>query len=137
MARFAAKNSLDGDERWVRDAMLRPRFTLLELGEAVEGVGVHVQDIVFAEPIFRADVALSENAIRGMVLATRLLVFESICTARVVCLRSSPAPTRCRGSGRRALHARGLRCLATAPQDPRRTAYLRLRREHERLFQGE
>jgi hypothetical protein len=61
--------------------MLRARFTLIELGESVEGMGVHADDLVFSEPSFQADVALSQTAVVGVVLATRLLSFESFSMA--------------------------------------------------------
>lgn len=79
VARFAAQHALEGDERLVLDAMLRARFTLVELGDAVEGIGVHARDLVFAEDFFLADVSLSETSVSGLVLATRLLALESFC----------------------------------------------------------
>jgi hypothetical protein len=77
VARFASNNNLDGDNKTVVDAMLRARFTLIELGEPVEGIGVHANDLVFADRFFLADVALSQTAVVGVVSATRLLSFES------------------------------------------------------------
>jgi hypothetical protein len=77
VARFASNNDLDGDDKAAVDAMLRARFTLIELGESLEGIGLHAIDLVFSERFFLADVALSQTAVVGVVLATRLLSFES------------------------------------------------------------
>jgi hypothetical protein len=76
VARFASQHKLKGDEKTVVDAMLRARFTLVELGEPVAGIGVHAQDIVFEEAFFLADIALSTSAVAGLVIGTRLLTFE-------------------------------------------------------------
>jgi hypothetical protein len=77
VARYAGRHELTGDAKTVLDAMLRARFTLVELGERVKGVGVQARDVVFAESFFLADVALSRTGVPGLVLATRLLSFES------------------------------------------------------------
>jgi len=76
VARFASQHKLKGDEKTVVDAMLRARFTLVELREPVAGIGVHAQDIVFDEAFFLADIALSMSAAAGLVIGTRLLTFE-------------------------------------------------------------
>jgi hypothetical protein len=77
VARFAAQHPLDGDEKTVVDAMLRARFTLVEIGEAVEGVGVEAHDMLLDEQFLLADVALSATGQPGIILATRLLTFDS------------------------------------------------------------
>jgi hypothetical protein len=77
VVRFASNNKVDGDDSAVVDAMLRARFTLIELGEPVPGIGVHANDLVFSERFFLADVALSQTAVAGPVLGTRLLTFGS------------------------------------------------------------
>ncbi len=77
VARFASKHKLEGDEKTVVDAMQRARFTLVELGGPVAGIGVHAQDLVFDEAFFLADIALSKSAATGLVIGTRLLTFDS------------------------------------------------------------
>ena len=59
VARYAAQHDVAGDEKTVLDAMQRARFTLIELGERVDGIGVQVHDIVFDARFLLADVTTS------------------------------------------------------------------------------
>jgi hypothetical protein len=75
--RFAARDAeLTADERLVLDAMCRAWFTLVEVEDLIPGVGVHAHDRLFGERFLLADIALSECAPVGVVLATRLIPFD-------------------------------------------------------------
>jgi hypothetical protein len=124
VARFASNTNLDGDNKAVVDAMLRARFTLVELGESVEGVGVQANDLVFSERFFLADVALSQTIVVGVVLATRLLTFDSfsMTTGAHIVIDESLAALVGRGWSRLAGRARDL-----APRDSSALARLWLK----------
>jgi hypothetical protein len=76
------KPTVGTDEHRVLTAMMISRFTLLRLGEAVRGVGVHVVDVLFGGAHFLADIQLSkykEGEHDGdAVIATRLLAFDDL-----------------------------------------------------------
>ena len=77
VARFASRaGDLGSDERLVIEAMSEARFTLVELGERVEGVGVHTSDMLTDQPFFLADVSLSHTASPGLVITARILSFD-------------------------------------------------------------
>ncbi len=77
--RYAARSvAAEGsDERAVIEAMLKARFTLVEV-EAVEpDVGARAVDRIFGEPFLLADLGLSQTAQPGTCIATRLLPFAT------------------------------------------------------------
>ena len=67
------------DERLVLDALLRARFTLLRVDEAIPGVGVHVSDRLYAREFLLADIGLSDTAVEGLHLCARVLEFPQFC----------------------------------------------------------
>ena len=75
--RFAPRD-LPEEARSVLAAMRSARFTLVQIGASVEGLGVQAEDLLVGVSFLLANVALSGTATPGMVLATRLLVFESL-----------------------------------------------------------
>jgi hypothetical protein len=83
VARYGAQHKVEGDTALVLDAMRRAQFTLIELGERVDGVGLHVHDLVADDRFFLADVGLSQTGVPGLILATRILKFDSFAMTRV------------------------------------------------------
>ncbi|HAZ31759.1 MAG TPA: hypothetical protein DCY61_03525 [Dehalococcoidia bacterium] len=73
--RYAAQASieLNSDERLILDAMLRARYSLFGIDEIVRGVGVHTLDLVRGDSGFIVDIGLSETAVKGLVLACRIM----------------------------------------------------------------
>jgi hypothetical protein len=60
------------DERIILEALRDARYTLVAVERTEPGVGVHVDDLFFEEPLFLMDVGFSNTAVPGAVLATRL-----------------------------------------------------------------
>ncbi len=73
--RYARRTSIqDGsDERIILDAMLKPRFSLFRVDEIMKGFGVNVLDLFRGDKSFIMDVAWSKSAIKGSVLACRVI----------------------------------------------------------------
>lgn len=66
--------SLDHDEAAARRYRATARFALLQICDAVVGLGVHVYDVLRGgEPFLLADVALSRTGGPGVAFATRLV----------------------------------------------------------------
>ncbi len=76
--RFAATNPPEpgSDAEAVLTAMQQAFFSLFVVRDVVEGVGVHVTDILRDAEHFIADVGFSETAVEGLVLASRVLPFD-------------------------------------------------------------
>jgi len=76
--RFAATDSPEpgSDAEAVLTAMQQAFFSLFQVRDVVEGVGVRVLDILRNEGHFLADVNLSQSTVDGVVLASRMLPFE-------------------------------------------------------------
>jgi hypothetical protein len=64
------------DAEAVLTAMQQAFFSLFQVRDVVEDVGVHVTDILRNEEHFLADVNLSQSTVDGVVLASRMLPFE-------------------------------------------------------------
>jgi len=64
------------DAQTVLGAMQLAFFSLFQVREVVKEVGVRVTDILRDREHFLADVALSQTAVEGLVLASRVLPFE-------------------------------------------------------------
>ena len=58
------------------NALQRTFFSLFQVEGIVDGVGVHVLDILHDRRHFLADVGLSQTAVEGLVLASRVTPFE-------------------------------------------------------------
>lgn len=72
-----AKPAVGTDEHLVLTAMMNSPVTLLLLGEAVPGIGVHVEDLLFGGNLFLADIPLSKRKKKDeKVIVTRRLVFD-------------------------------------------------------------
>jgi hypothetical protein len=63
----------DSDERVLLDAMLEARYSLFVVDEVVKGVGVQTRDLIREDSGFIMDVGLSETAMKGSVLACRII----------------------------------------------------------------
>jgi hypothetical protein len=76
-----SKPAVGTDEHLVLAAMVKSRSTLLQLGRPVDGVGVHVDDLLFGGEFLLADVQLSryrksQTKNKETIIATRLLAFD-------------------------------------------------------------
>jgi len=76
--RFAAEHrpSPASDTEAVLAAMQQAFFSLFQVRDVVEGVGVRVLDILRNREHFLADVNLSQSTVEGVVLASRVLPVE-------------------------------------------------------------
>ena len=76
--RFAATNPPEpgSDAEAVLTAMQQAFFSLFQVRDVVQGVGVRVLDILRNEEHFLADVNLSQSTVDGVVLASRMLPFQ-------------------------------------------------------------
>jgi hypothetical protein len=64
-------------EHRVLTAMIDARFTLLELGEPLLGVGVEANDLLFGGKVFLADIPLSKrNPDEDQIIAAHVLAFD-------------------------------------------------------------
>ena len=71
------KPAVESDTHVVLTAMMNALVSLFRLGERTLGVGVQVEDVLFGQRHFLADVPLSRWERRDeKIIATRLLVFE-------------------------------------------------------------
>ena len=77
--RYAARGPFESSakQHLVLEAMTKAHVTLVELGTRVPGVGVQARDLLFGGELLLADIGLSQTAVEGIVLATRLLDFPS------------------------------------------------------------
>ena len=64
------------DQEAVLAAKKRAFYSLFKVEGIVPGVGVHVHDILYGRRYFLADVGFSQTAVKGLVLATRVLPVE-------------------------------------------------------------
>lgn len=76
--RFAATEPPEpgSDTEAMLTAMQQAFFSLFQVRDVVQGVGVQVLDILRNEEHFLADVNLSQSTVDGVVLASRMLPFE-------------------------------------------------------------
>lgn len=63
------------DERDVLEGMLRARYAILKIGEAVPEAGVRAVDVLRCEELFVMDVGLSNSLGEGSGIATRVIPF--------------------------------------------------------------
>ena len=61
------------DKRVLLDAMLKPRYSLFVVDDVTKGLGVQTRDLFREDSAFIMDVALSETAVKGFVLACRII----------------------------------------------------------------
>ena len=80
--RLAAKHppAPGSDAQAALSAMRKAFFSLFQVRDVVNGVGVRVTDILRDEDYFLADVNLSKTAVESLVLASRMLPFEDFIT---------------------------------------------------------
>ena len=73
--RYIAETSIepDSDERILLDAMLEARYSLFVVDEVVDGLGVQTYDLLRGDGGFVMDVGLSKTAVKGLVLAGRII----------------------------------------------------------------
>ncbi len=76
--RYAAEHTLavGGEEEAALNASLRAYYSVFHVREIEPGAGVVVEDLFRREEHFLADIALSETAVKGLVLATRVLPMD-------------------------------------------------------------
>ncbi len=80
--RLAAKHppAPGSDAQAALCAMRKAFFSLFQVRDVIKGLGVRVTDIIRDEDYFLADVNLSQTAVEGLVLASRMLPFEDFIT---------------------------------------------------------
>ena len=61
------------DKRILLEAMLKPRYSLFVVDDVVRGLGVQTRDLLRGDSGFIVDVALSETAVKGFLLACRII----------------------------------------------------------------
>jgi len=66
----------DSDEYVVLKAMSEYFYTLVQVEDVLPGVGVQVDDLFSDRSFLITDIGFSKTAVRGLVLATRLICFE-------------------------------------------------------------
>jgi hypothetical protein len=73
--RYTSETAIPGDpdKSSVLDAMLKPRYSLFVVDEVVKGLGVQTRDLFRTDSGFIVDAALSETAVNGFVLASRII----------------------------------------------------------------
>lgn len=78
IARYLAETPLEAgsDERQVLQAMSDSFYALLQVEQVQPGIGVNVLDILKERRFFLIDLNLSQTAVRGVVIATRVLPFD-------------------------------------------------------------
>ena len=76
--RYIADSQLnpDSDDYTSVNVMSESFYTLVQVQDILPGSGVRVNDLLGEEQFFLIDIGLSHTAVRGMVLATRLLPFN-------------------------------------------------------------
>jgi len=76
--RLAAKHppAPGSDAQAALSAMRKAFFSLFQVRDVIKGVGVRVTDILRDGDYFLADVSMSQTAVEGLVLASRMLPFE-------------------------------------------------------------
>ena len=67
----------DSDQQAMLAAIQQSFYSLFRVEKIVPQVGVHVEDILRECRHFMADVGFSQSAVKGLVLATRVLPFEN------------------------------------------------------------
>jgi len=77
ISRFLAEFSRsDSDEDVALKAMSESFYTLVQVEDVLPGVGVQVDDLFSDRSFLITDIGFSKTAVRGLVLATRLICFE-------------------------------------------------------------
>lgn len=73
--RYASETPMraDPDKSSVLDAMLKPRYSLFVVDDVIRGFGVQTRDLFRTDGGFIVDVTLSETAVKGFVLACRII----------------------------------------------------------------
>lgn len=61
------------DKSILLDAMLKPRYSLFVVDDVARGLGIQTRDLFRGDSGFIVDVALSESAVKGFVLACRII----------------------------------------------------------------
>lgn len=75
-----AQEDLPCDEYAVVKAMVESFYTLVLVGEVLAGVGAGVVDLLTGREYLLIDMGLSETAVKGLVIATRLLPYGDFVT---------------------------------------------------------
>ena len=73
--RYIEQNTIEAgtDRGTLLDAMLKHRFSLFMVDNVVRGVGVETRDLLRGDDGFIIDIGLSETAVKGFVLASRII----------------------------------------------------------------
>lgn len=73
--RYVSQAAIDAgsDKSILLDAMLKPRYSLFAVDNVERGLGVQTRDLFRGDSGFIVDVALSETAVKGFVLACRVI----------------------------------------------------------------
>ncbi len=80
--RYAAKHppAAGSDEEALLGAMKQAFYSVFQVEKTIKGVGVRVHDLLFDKERFVVDISLSQTACEGLVLASRLMLFEEFVT---------------------------------------------------------
>jgi hypothetical protein len=92
VARYMADSQLDPDskEYAVVNAMSESFYTLVQVENVLTGVGVIVNDLMGDRQFLLVDMGLGRTAVKGLVIATRLLLFEGFMTTSGAALPVDP-----------------------------------------------
>lgn len=73
--RYVSQAAIDpgADKSILLDAMLKPRYSLFAVDDVERGLGVQTRDLFRGDSGFIVDIALSETAVKGFVLACRVI----------------------------------------------------------------
>jgi hypothetical protein len=76
--RYMGKNrpAADSDEDIVLKAMLDSFYTLVQVKDIVEQVGIKAHDLLYNRELFLIDIGFSETAAEGLIIATRVIPVE-------------------------------------------------------------
>ncbi|MHC4173997.1 MAG: SEC-C metal-binding domain-containing protein [Planctomycetota bacterium] len=78
VSRYVMENppTPDSDEHVVLKAMLESHYSLIQVEDIVEGVGIRAHDLLNNRRFFLVDIGFSQTAGEGVVIAARIIPFE-------------------------------------------------------------
>ncbi len=66
----------DSDEYIVLNAMLDSYYSLVQVEDVVDGIGIGAHDLLRDKRFFLVDIGFSQTAVQGVVIAARIIPFE-------------------------------------------------------------
>ena len=108
------------DEELVLKAMASARYSILQVREVVKGVGIRALDALHNDQLLVVDLGLSETAVEGVVLATRVFVFDDFAMTGGAALVADPgALSQIQAHLERTCVRRGIRSFGDLSPDER------------------